>query len=97
MNGLAAKSYWMTKMPQVPHPHTELDVEAMERKYTRKEEMGDQTNHWTLCTWKKHGTERSTIYGTMSQVPSRNGRQITYTQVPSTQCKSPMDDQLTET
>jgi len=31
MNGLAAKSYWKEKMPQVSQLQTELDGEAMER------------------------------------------------------------------
>jgi len=59
MNGLAAKSYWTAKMPQVPHPHTELN-ESIEGKHTRRRSW--VTKHITShFSHRKKGTERSTI------------------------------------
>ena len=59
--------------------------------------MGDKTHHRSLCTWKKYGTKRPTIHSAMPQMPSRNGRQNTHTQVPSNKRKETMDNQHTET
>jgi len=99
MNGLAAKLYWVNKLPEVKHLHRELDLQAMERALSKSmlKEMGDKAHHGTLCTQKKYDAARPTIHGSLPLMPHQNGGQNTYHLLPSSKCLSTMDTQSAET